>query len=704
MHARYAIRSTLATLAITVLLAGCSSDDDDDMTGGDGPSVPLSEADFTLQLLHLADMDGTSGALDNVASFSALVEAFRGEFPDNTLLLSSGDNYIPGPRYFAASGAALAGELGVAGDGRADIAFLNTMGVVASAVGNHELDQGTHAFATLIGPESVGPDDEDGRPEGTWVGANFPYLSANLDFAADENLASLVANGGQPADTLGGRLAPSVTVERAGETIGIVGATTPTLAAITSAGGIGVRPGDAGDIDALAAEIQGAVDVLVAADIDKIVLLSHMQQIAIERQLASRLNGVDIIVAGGSNTLLADDDDVLRPGDTAIDDYPLVFRGSDGASVLLVNVEADYAYLGRLVVGFDEDGQIIEGTLDQAANGAWASTDTVVDALGAVPDTDVAALAGAVSDVLVERDGNIVGRTAVFLDGRRSEVRTEETNMGNLTADANLWLARQADPSVAISLKNGGGIRAAIGLVVQPPGTVDPDDVEFLPPPANTAANKAEGDISEFDLQGTLRFNNGLTLLTLTASELKDVLEHAVAESGDGATPGRFPQVAGFAFSFDPSLTARDGDDANGAATVAGERVRSLALVDDAGTITDTIVQGGAVVGDPSRPIRMVILDFLAGCVPGGVEAPSDDCGDGYPLDGLAAPDRADLGAIGIDPGLAGFADPGSEQDALAEYLRSLFADTPFDEAETDPADDTRIQDLSVRADAVLSP
>ena len=45
--------------------------------------------------------------------------------------------------------------------------------------------------------------------------------------------------------------------------IGIVGATTPTLASITSTGNITVRPAGT-DVDALAAEIQPAVDALLA--------------------------------------------------------------------------------------------------------------------------------------------------------------------------------------------------------------------------------------------------------------------------------------------------------------------------------------------------------------------------------------------------------------------------------------------------------
>lgn len=66
-------------------------------------------------------MDGTDGALDDVAPFSALVARFREDHPDTTPFVSSGDDCIPGPRYFAAGADALAANLGVPGEGRADI-------------------------------------------------------------------------------------------------------------------------------------------------------------------------------------------------------------------------------------------------------------------------------------------------------------------------------------------------------------------------------------------------------------------------------------------------------------------------------------------------------------------------------------------------------------------------------------------------------
>ena len=60
-----------------------------------------------------------------------------------------------------------------------------------------------------------------------------------------------------------------------------------------------------------------------ATGIDKVILLAHMQQISVEQALATRLRGVDLIVAGGSNTRLFDADDRIRPGDLPTENDPV---------------------------------------------------------------------------------------------------------------------------------------------------------------------------------------------------------------------------------------------------------------------------------------------------------------------------------------------------------------------------------------------
>ncbi|MGB3202588.1 MAG: choice-of-anchor I family protein [Nodosilinea sp.] len=632
-------------------------------------------ADFTLQLFHAADQEGNLSALEDAPRFSAVLNALKNQDIDgdgvdgfaNTLILSSGDAYIPGV-FSSASGKAFGGA------GRGDILIQNTLGFQAIAFGNHEFDEGTTRIKDLIG----GAED--------FVGTAFPYLSSNLDFSTDANLAELEVPVAQAP--LPNSIAASVVIDVNGEKIGLVGATTPTLARISSPGRVTVLPqpfdGNPSpeQLDTLAAEIQVDVDALLAAnpEVNKVVLLAHMQQLAIEKALAERLSNVDIIVAGGSNTRLFDDIDRPREGDTVQGTYPIFSTDRDGNPVAVVNTDGNYKYVGRLVVGFDDNGILLPETYDAAVSGAFATDAAGVAAVGGegLTDPEILSIVNALRDQIVAQESNVFGISEVFLQGDRNAVRRQETNLGNLTADANLAIAQQADPSVVISLKNGGGIRNTIGRVVAPTGSTG--EVELLPT-EDIPGVKPEGGISQTDVQNALSFNNGLSLITVTAEELRALVEHGISgiAPDDSASPGAFPQVSGLAFSFD-------------ATAPAGSRVQSLAIEDADGNDIDVVVENGESVGDPNRIFRMVTLSFLAGG------------GDGYPFPTGEAANRVDL----VDPaapltGNATFAPDFSEQDALAEYLLANFGpDTPFAVADTPRERDARIQNLAFRSDGVI--
>ncbi|NJO78538.1 MAG: DUF4114 domain-containing protein [Cyanobacteria bacterium RM1_2_2] len=635
---------------------------------------------FKLQLLHAADQEAGVPALEDAPNFSAVLNALKNEDADsdgnldyaNTLVLSSGDAYIPSPFLFAS-------EQAFDGQGRGDILIQNELGFQAIAFGNHEFDLGTGLIADLLQADA-----ETGYP-----GAQFPYLSSNLDFSTDSALADLVVEDGQEASDIPNSIAGNTIITVNGEKFGIVGATTPTLRSISSPGGVTILPedfdgSDPADVAALAAEIQASVDTLLAAnpDINKVILLAHMQQIAIEQQLAELLTNVDIVIAGGSNTILADETDRLRAGDAVEGPYPILKTGADGNPVAVVNTDGNYRYVGRLVVDFDDSGVIIPDSVDAAVSGAYATDEAGVAAVNGTPDPEILAITEALEVVIAAQDGNIFGNSSVFLNGSRGDVRTQETNLGNLSADANLAAAKQVDESVVISIKNGGGIRDNIGVFTFPPGSTNPEDAITGPTEANPVAGKEAGDISQLDISNALRFNNGLTVLTVTAEELLEIVEYGVSATEDGASPGRFPQVGGIAFSFDDDLPP-------------GDRVQSLAVKDEDGNLIDAVVENGEVVGDASRTFRLVTLSFLA------------DGGDGYTF-----PDRDRIDLVTEDSdsteppsrtGVATFAPDGSEQDALAEYLAAEFDEMPFMDADVEPELDERIQNLDFREDTVLA-
>lgn len=508
--------------------------------------------------------------------------------------------------------------------GRGDVLIQNALGVQAIAFGNHEFDQGTAVVRDLIQPNAAA-----GYP-----GTAYPYLSGNLNFATDANLAGLVVPAGQAPRP--NSITSSVVFDVNGETVGVVGATTPWLRTISSPGGVGVAPAPfsgtptTAELDALAAEIQADVDALIAANpgLNKVILLAHMQQISIEQALAERLRHVDIIVAGGSNTRLFDGDDVTRPGDSVQGPYPIVKAGADGRPVAVVNTDGNYKYLGRLVLDFDASGVIIPASYDPTISGAFRTDAAGVAALNAEAfiDARVQEVVDNLRSVIVAQESEWFGVSEVFLNGNRNPgVRSEETNLGNLTADANLAYARQIDSSVVVSLKNGGGIRNSIGQSVVPTGSVN-GVPELLPTAAVFDAQgnvvKPEGGISRNDIANALSFNNGLTLVSVTPGELKALIEHGVAA---GINQGRFPQVGGMAFSYDLSRPA-------------GSRVVSLAIQDAAGNDLDVVVRNGEVVGNPARSIRMVTLDFMA------------SGGDGYPFTSLSNPNRVNITQTGSAP------------------------------------------------------
>ncbi|QBF33372.1 choice-of-anchor I family protein [Thalassococcus sp. S3] len=669
---------------------------------------------FTLELLHFADQEAGAAAIQDAPQLSAVLNALRAEdlgndgMADNTLTLSSGDAFIPG-LFFDAS-ESVYGSAGIA-----DIEIQNQLGVQAVALGNHEFDLGTETLAGLI----------DGSAEGNilgqdFQGANFTYLSANLDFSTDPNMAPLEVAGGQAPQA--NVVTSSVIIDVNGEDVAVIGATTPTLGSIASPGTVGIAPSPFDgnptpeQLDALAAEIQQEVDAVLNDNpgLNKVVLLSHMQRISIEEELAARLSNVDIIVAGGSNTRLVDENDRLRDGDSAQGDYPTFITNANGSQTAVVNTDGSYKYVGRLVVDFEADGNVIADSYDADVSGAYATDAQGVANLGAedLVDPEIQQIADEIEAQIIQSESNVFGVSDVFLNANRSGtgevddpdgVRTQETNLGNLTADANLAEARKTDADVVISIKNGGGIRASIGETVVPAGETEAErrvNPEVVDGDGNVI--KPEGGISQNDIQTTLAFNNDLVLMTLTRAEIVALLEHGVSALPD--VSGQFPQLSGVKLAFDETQPA-------------GDRITTAVIVDEDGTVIADLVSNGELAGDANETFRIVTLGFLA-------EPRFDDDGnftgggDGYPFPNTntdaslgevgdqAVIDRVNFTELlqeGVRDGAATFADNGTEQDALAEYLSENFgdADNAFGEEDTGIGRDDTIQQVSTRTDTV---
>ncbi len=666
---------------------------------------------FTLQLLHLSDGEAGLLASQTAPNLAAIADGFDGQYA-NTLILSGGDNFIPSPFLNAGTDPSLnaISSVGRTNFARPDIAIHNLIGVEASAIGNHEWDLGSNVFMDAI------------RPDNAWVGAQFPHLSANLDFSLDSAANGRFTNvpldgvttAVPEASTLKSRLVPTAVITKGGEKIGLLGVTTQILRSISSPSGTfakGFPVGTTGvdDMDLLATQIQPYINELIAEGVNKIVLLSHLQQIANEQLLATKISGVDIILAAGSNTRLGDGDDlaVAFPGHAATfaGAYPIVTAGTDGKPTLIVNTDNEYTYLGRLVIDFDGNGEVILADLPTRAplNGAYAATIENVAAAWGVPANQLATTAfaagtkgsavkeitDAVQSVINAKDGDVKGYTSVYLEGERNFVRSEETNFGNLSSDANAEFARAIlnDGVPVVSLKNGGGIRAQIGAIAVGSGAK-------LPPVANPTVGKLEGGISQLDIENALRFNNRLMVFDTSPQGLKNILEHGVAA---GVLQGRFPQIGGVSFAWDPSLPV-------------GSRVTTISLIGEAGQLQFALYDGAFSPWAPPV-IRLVTLNFLAGNTtsPDGLASG----GDGYPMRANGSDFRFLLadGTLGpiLDPTLNFTAAPAlptnplGEQQAFADFLGERYATpaTAYDVADTTAAEDLRIQNLSLRSDEV---
>jgi 5'-nucleotidase/UDP-sugar diphosphatase len=593
----------LTTLLLSVMVAAGPTS-----AGAKGPKV-----DFYLTILH--NNDGESQVINagsdledfgGAARFKTLVdnlkwEAIHGPWTQRgakrgVVMVSSGDNFLAGPEFNAGL------ENGVP---FYDTIAMELIGYDAVNLGNHDFDFGPDVLADFIAGYTYPP----------------PYVSANLDFSGEPSLQAYVDAG---------VIAPAAIVKERGELIGVIGLETPNLPFISSPRNVVVS-------DDLVSIVQGQIDTLEAQGVNKIILSSHLQSIQNEIDLVAQLDGVDVVIAGGGDELLADPlKDLLLPSDQEdclpdIDNdpttcnpdgildaifgpYPIIATDMDGTEVPVVTTSGEYRYVGKLVIGFNKFGEV--AVVDEArsgpvrvATGECNGTTPCDDAVE--PDPTMQALVvDPVEAALAELAETVIGTSEVALDGLRTSVRSTESNEGNLIADALRWQAEQlaADfgaPLPDVALQNGGGIRNNT--------IIDPGNITLL---------------DTFDM---VPFSNFVTIVpNIPRDQFKEILENAVSrvEFGDG----RFAQVSGFSFSWDPTGTPQVLD-ADGNVVTPGTRVQEVVLEDET-----VIVTGGAVVGGPD--LTIATIDFLA------------RGGDQYPYRG------APFTSVGV-----------SYQQALANYI-----------------------------------
>ena len=365
------------------------------------------------------------------------------------------------------------------------------------------------------------------------------------------------------------QLQKSTTLYKNNRKIGLIGINTVDTAELSS-------PGENVIFTDAVAAVQSEVDFLTEAGVNIIILLSHSSY-RVDKMIAANTTGVDVIVGGHDNTLLS------NVSDRAKGPYPTVVNGTQ-----IVQAYAYGKFLGELSVLFDEEGNVIH------ASGEPIIIDSSVN-----ENSQIVARLDELEKPINTLKETIVGTVSNPLTGDRAVCRIQECDMGNMIADA----MRDAviDKGYTIALQNSGGIRASLDA----------------------------GDVTLGEIMTILPFQNTLSTFKVTGEQLLTAIENGVSQVEDVA--GRFPQVSGMRYTFDPSKPANGG------------RVTSIEIDED----------GSWKPLDLNKMYGMVSNNFIRGG------------GDGYKVFRSASeiydfgPDLADVVAnyINANPGYSGYTD-----------------------------------------------
>ncbi|PRY78244.1 5'-nucleotidase [Yoonia maritima] len=459
-------------------------------------SAGAAAADYSLTILHTNDFharfepiskyDSGCSSEDNAAGecfggtarlVTAIADARARS--NNSILVDGGDQF-QGTLFYTYYKGAMAAE------------FMNKLGYDAMTVGNHEFDDGPEVLRGFM--DSV----------------EFPVLMSNADVSGEPLLADV--------------LMKSTVIEQGGEKIGLIGLTPHDTHELAS-------PGDNIIFTDPSEAVQGEVDKLTEAGVNKIIVLSHSGYV-VDQQVAANTTGVDVIVGGHSNTLLGDMDGAAGSYPTMVGDTAIVQAYAYGK------------FLGELNVTFDDAGVLTE------ASGAPLLIDGQV-----AEDAETVARISELAQPLEEIRNKVVAVAASAIEGNRDVCRAMECSGGNLIADA--MLDRVADQGIQIAIANSGGIRASID----------------------------EGDVTMGEVLTVLPFQNTLSTFYVSGETVVAALENGVSQIEEGA--GRFPQVAGITFTVDAAAEAgsRVSD-----VMVAGEAIDLAATY---GLVSNNYVRNG---------------------------------------------------------------------------------------------------------------
>jgi len=266
---------------------------------------------------------------------------------------------------------------------------------------------------------------------------------------------------------------------------------------------------------------------------------------AIAAARAARADGADLVV-GVVQTNMSNDRALI-----ASHTFDLILSGDDHQYATAydgVTAYVETSMDGRYLSPVDLTVEIGENNGRRTIH--WTPSFRFIDTSTVEPDPATQAM---VDEFSAQLDASLnveIGVTAGPLDSRRNVVRTEESAVGNLIADA-----MRAATGAEIAITNGGGIRAD--------RTYD----------AGTMLTRR-------DILSELPFGNVTVVTEIPGSQILAALENGVGQRENGA--GRFPQVSGMTFTVDPTADAgaRVSDVMIGGEPMDLDRVYSVATND----------------------------------------------------------------------------------------------------------------------------
>lgn len=204
--------------------------------------------------------------------------------------------------------------------------FLNLAGVNATALGNHEMD-------TMQGDLKY-----------TASKFNGDILAINIEQKPLEHQTAEELEKFNKAD-IKEFIKPSVIVKVKGENIGLIG-TTPVDLTERATHPDYHKDCKAHDLDTTTGLIQDEINKLKKQGVNKIILLSHLG-IARDKEVAQRIEGIDVIVGGHTHELLK-----------GIEEGENLVYSKTGEPVIITEAGKDGKHFGELNLTFSKDGVI----------------------------------------------------------------------------------------------------------------------------------------------------------------------------------------------------------------------------------------------------------------------------------------------------------------------------------------------------------